>query len=220
MTAQSGAEPVVVLNKMDLCRDVGERVAAARQVAPGAAVIACSAREGTGLEGLAELVAPHRTAALLGSSGAGKSTILNWLLGEDRLRTGEVRAADSRGRHTTTHRELALLPGGGILIDTPGLRELQLWTGEESVEQAFSELRAAAASCRFRDCSHAGEPGCAVRAAIEAGEMAPERLESYQKLVSEARRHEALSDRLAAREQKRKVKQIHRAIRQHYRLKE
>jgi ribosome biogenesis GTPase len=219
VTAESGAAPVVVLNKADVCSDVPERTAKAREVAAGAPVVTCSALEASTLEQLTPFLEPGRTVALLGSSGVGKSTIVNCLISEQRLRTSEVIASTSRGRHTTTHRELVLLPGGGILIDTPGMRELQLWAGEESVESTFDEIAELAVSCRYRDCSHTAEPGCAVQAAVNDGAILPERLHSFHKLMSEARRHEATIDALAAQEQKRKLKQLHRAAKLHYKLK-
>jgi len=176
-------------------------------------VVVGSAREPEGLAQLRGYLAHGRTVALLGSSGAGKSTIANRLAGQELLRTGEVRQSDGRGRHTTTHRELILLPGGGALIDTPGMRELQLWAGEDSIERAFDEIAGLAAGCRYRDCAHEGEPGCAVRRAIEEGRLDAARFASYRKLKGEARRHELLADPLAAREQKRRWKIIHKAMR-------
>jgi len=140
-------------------------------------------------------------------------------MGEERLRTNEVRESDSRGRHTTTHRELAPLAAGGALIDTPGMRELQLWAGQDSVDRTFDEISEMATRCRFRDCSHAGELGCAVEAAVLDGTIGAERWESYRKLAAEVRRHEAMSDRLAAQEAKRRLKAMHRACKEIYRNK-
>jgi ribosome biogenesis GTPase / thiamine phosphate phosphatase len=213
LAVESGAQPVVVLNKADVHPDVPGAMAAARETARGVPVVTCSARESSGLDALAPWLGHGRTVALLGSSGVGKSTIVNRLLGEERLATREVRESDSRGRHTTTRRELIPLALGGALIDTPGMRELQLWAGQESVETAFDEIARFAAECRYRDCSHSGEPGCAVAAAVEAGQVSPERWQSYGKLVAEARHHEAMTDRFAALEQKRKWKRIHKAVR-------
>jgi ribosome biogenesis GTPase len=179
-------------------------------------VVSLSAREGDGLDSLTAFLAPGRTVALLGSSGVGKSTIVNRLIGEDRLPTAQVRSSDSRGRHTTTRRELLPLAEGGALIDTPGMRELQLWAGQESVGRAFEEIAEIGAACRYRDCSHSGEHGCAVAQALEEGTITRERWESYRKLLGEARRHEHLTDPLTAQEYKRKLKVMHRAIKEHY----
>ncbi len=218
LAAASGAEAVIVLNKADLCSDVARCVAEAESVAGGVPVVACSAAAGT-VESLTAFLAPERTVALLGSSGAGKSTIVNRLLGEERFRTGAVRDSDSRGRHTTTHRELVALPQGGALIDTPGMRELQLWASDEDVDQVFDDVASLAAGCRFGDCSHNGEPGCVVDEALARGALDPARLASYRKLQAEAQRHERLADPLAALEHKRKWKAIHKAARRFYKSK-
>ena len=216
LAAESGASAVVVLNKADLCDDLPARLAGTAAVATGRPVVSLSARDGDGLEGLTAFLAPGRTVALLGSSGVGKSNIVNRLLGEERLPTAEVRPSDSRGRHTTTRRELVPLAHGGALIDTPGMRELQLWAGQESVGRAFEEIAEIGATCRYRDCSHSGEQGCAVARALEDGTIASERWESYRKLLGEARRHEHMTDPLAALEHKKKLKAMFRAQRQHY----
>jgi ribosome biogenesis GTPase len=216
LASESGAQPVVVLNKADLCSDLPVRLAETRSVARDAPVVTASARTATGIDGLTGFLLPGRTVALLGSSGVGKSTLVNRLVGEERLRTNDVRESDSRGRHTTTHRELVPLPGGGALIDTPGMRELQLWAGQDSVDRTFDEISAFAARCRFRDCSHAGEHGCAVEAAVRDQSISPERWESYRKLAAEARRHELLTDPLAARLAKRKLKTMHKAQKEIY----
>jgi ribosome biogenesis GTPase len=190
LALESGADPVVVLNKADICADLPARIAEAAIAAGAAPVIPASTRSAGGLDALRTYLAPGRTVALLGSSGVGKSSIVNALLGEERLSTAEVRASDSRGRHTTTRRELVLLPEGGALIDTPGMREIQLWAGEDAVEAAFDEIAVLAAACRFADCRHQGEPGCAVAAAVERGDLVPERLASFRKLAAEARGHD------------------------------
>jgi ribosome biogenesis GTPase / thiamine phosphate phosphatase len=213
LAAESGAQPVIVLNKRDLCADLSARVAATRAVSAGAPVVTASTVADGGLDELRAHLAPARTIALLGSSGVGKSSIVNGLLGQDRLPTAAVREHDSRGRHTTTHRELIPLPEGGALIDTPGMRELQLWAGEDSIDLVFDDVARFAAACRFRDCMHAGERGCAVQQAVEEGALDPARLTSYRKLQGEARRHEVLTNPLAALEEKRKWKIIHKAAR-------
>jgi ribosome biogenesis GTPase len=178
-----GVEPVVVLNKADLAVDPQRSVAEARHAARNARVLAVSARTGEGCEAIESLLGEGVTAVLLGSSGAGKSSLVNRLLREDMLVTGEVRESDSRGRHTTTHRELIMLPSGGALIDTPGLREIQLAVSPESLAATFDDIAALAARCRFGDCTHTAEPGCAVRDSVSAG-----RLASYHKLSREAAR--------------------------------
>lgn len=199
----SGADPVVVLTKADLVPDaepVAEEVAAA---APGAAVHAVSAATGLGMDAVWGYCRPGRTLALLGPSGSGKSTLTNALLGADHMATRELRA-DGKGRHTTAHRELVVLPGGGLVIDTPGLRSVGLTAADEAMELVFADVEELAAECRFGDCAHEGEPGCAVLAAVDSGELPERRLLSWRKLGKEAawmaRRQDA---RLAAEERAR-----------------
>lgn len=186
----SGAVPLVVLTKADVCGDVAAAEAEARAGAPFADVLAVSAIDGSGIDTLGDLLAAGSTAVFLGPSGAGKSTLVNSLLGEDRLDTGEVRGGDNKGRHTTSRRELVSLLSGACLIDTPGIRELGLWLDADAVEAAYSDLKAFADGCRFQDCRHEGEPGCAVRAAVENSDLDEKRLEGYLKLRHEAKAHE------------------------------
>ena len=179
---ESGAQPVIVLTKLDLCDDPTAPILEAESVAFGIPVLPVSNLTGEGLERLGSVLEPAHTVALVGSSGVGKSTLLNRLAGEELLATAAVRR-DGRGRHTTRHRELVQLPGGALLIDTPGLRGLQLWDG--ALDEAFSDLDTLAAGCRVTDCAHDTEPGCAVQVAIIAGELDPDRLASYRKLERE-----------------------------------
>ncbi|HKP79462.1 MAG TPA: ribosome small subunit-dependent GTPase A [Phenylobacterium sp.] len=199
---ESGAAPVVVLTKADLARDVEARVAEVAAVARGAPVLAISSKTGQGLEAVLAHLSPGRTAVLLGSSGAGKSTLLNALAGEERMSTGEIREADDRGRHTTTHRELVLLPSGGLILDTPGMRELGLWEADAGVAATFADIEALAGRCRFSDCAHGREPGCAVRTAIEAGDLDEGRWRSFQKLQAELAFERRKDDPRAAQENK------------------
>lgn len=219
LAGSAGAEPVVLLNKADLA-SVDEVESARGRVAsraPGATVLAASVRSGEGVEAIRAHIGPGRTAVVLGPSGAGKSTLVNGLLGGERQATGAVREDDRRGRHTTTHRELFLLPGGGMVIDTPGIRSLELSAGEDDLDAAFEDVAAIAVACRFADCGHAGEPGCAVAAAIAAGTLDPARVEGARQLAEEARRR-APARSVGAAELKRRDKMLARAIRHHERL--
>jgi ribosome biogenesis GTPase / thiamine phosphate phosphatase len=208
---ESGARPVILLNKADLQPNTAEWVSRTQKHAPGVPILALSALKRWGLESIHEHAKPGETAALLGSSGAGKSTLVNALLGENRQPTTEVREADSRGRHTTTRRELIPMPGDWLLMDLPGLRELQLWADPEQLDSAFSEIVELAAHCKFRDCTHQHEPGCAVR---RAG-LDPHRMESYQKLKRELAFLERQTDVHLARETKQRWKRIEKDVRRH-----
>lgn len=213
----SGATPVVLLNKADLCDDVEGRRVAAEFAAPGLDVVVLAAGAGDGLDRLRPLVRPGSTVVLVGSSGVGKSTIVNLLLGHERMTTGGVRDDDSRGRHTTTHRELVPLSEGGLLIDTPGLREIQLWDTGEGLSHGFSEIEDLARECQFRDCAHAHEPGCAVRAAVDDGTLDAGRYANYLKLQKEVayleqRRGEAgrLHEKQRGKELDRRIREVNR----------
>ncbi|GAB4526077.1 MAG: ribosome small subunit-dependent GTPase A [Haliangiales bacterium] len=209
---ESGARAVLVLNKLDLATDPERVLDEARALAAGVPVLAVSAACGRGLDSLREHLAPTQTAALVGSSGVGKSTLINWLSASERQKTAPVREHDGRGRHTTTHRELIVLPGEAILIDTPGMRALQLWTADDGLRTTFQDIEALAEACRFRDCGHGREPGCAVRRAVERKRLAPERLASYHSLRREIadlpahRRSEAIARVRAASNQLRRAR--------------
>ncbi len=185
LVADSGARGVVVLNKADLVDDVSPFVEKVRQLDPDVPIVATSMKQGGGVDALAPHIHPHETIALIGSSGVGKSTMINALAGEERQLTGEVRETDGRGRHTTTTRQLIAMPDGALMIDTPGMRELHLWGDASAIDDAFAEIDRLSDECKFRDCMHGDEPGCAVRAAVEAGEVSAERLASWRNLQAE-----------------------------------
>jgi ribosome biogenesis GTPase / thiamine phosphate phosphatase len=200
---EGGATPVIVLNKADLAYDLDTQIAETETVAFGVPVDVVSAETGEGLERLRRHLAGNRTVALLGSSGVGKSSIINRLLGREQFRIGDVRS-DGRGRHTTTHRELVAVPGGGVIIDTPGLRELQLWETDGGLDQAFVDIAELIAQCRFSDCEHRTEPGCAVKSALADGSLPAARWEGYQKLQRELARLERKLDPKLRSEQRKK----------------
>ena len=220
LVAESGARPHVLLSKADLAESPEDAVAEIRALAGTAAVHAMSVRSGLGLEAVRAALGPGQTGALLGSSGAGKSTLINHLLGHELLATGAVRASDSRGRHTTRHRQLVRLPHGGLLIDTPGMRELQLWTAPDAAETSFDDIEALAAGCHFTDCRHRTEPRCAVLAAVAEGQLDPGRLESFQKLQDEARSLTARQDVRARVQERAHNKTVARSLRQLYRTRD
>ncbi len=209
----AGAVPIVLLNKADLCADPAGVTESVRSRLPLVDVVAVSALEDAGLDQLSPYLRPAQTVALLGSSGVGKSTLVNRLLGAETLRVGAISEAHGKGRHTTTARQLVTLPGGALLIDTPGMRELQLWGDESAVAGAFDDIASLAAECRFADCGHGTEPGCAVQDAVNAGRLDADRLENFRRLGREAAFEERKRDKAVASESKRKWKQIHKAQR-------
>ena len=200
-TWESGAAPVVVLTKADLCEDVSSKQAEVETITMGVPILTTSAMDTDGYGQIMPYITEGRTVAFVGSSGVGKSTLINRLLGEERLATDGLRN-DDKGRHTTTHRELLLLPNGAMVIDTPGMRELGMWDAASGVEQTFGDIEELAARCRFRNCSHSGEPGCAVRAALESGHLDAGRWLSYQKLKNENSYAADSESYLAAKEKK------------------
>ena len=214
----SGAMPVIVLTKGDLVPDASEFVSAARGLAPGVDVITVSSQSEDGVMELQSLIPQRATIALLGSSGVGKSTLVNRLAGETLMRTGDV-DVDGRGRHTTTHRELRRLANGILIIDTPGMRELQLWSADAGLERVFDDIVELSLSCRFVDCAHAAEPGCAVTAAVSSGTLAAERLTSWRKLMRESARSRLEGDAVAASAERAKLRAMMRSVREIYRSK-
>lgn len=208
----SGATPVIVLTKADVCEDVANYVREVEQIALGVDVYVVSAISGEGIEALNAILLGGKTAALLGSSGAGKSTLTNALLMKDQMKVSDIREDDAKGRHTTTHRELVALPNGAFLIDTPGMRELQLWDQAQSLSTSFSDIEQLALQCRFRDCTHKREPGCAIRQAIDVGELQVDRLNSYFKLQRELAYMEQKTNSAAKLAEKRKWKQLSKSI--------
>lgn len=211
----SGAQPAIVLTKTDLCGDIASPVAEVERIALGVPILAVSNLTGEGVDSVAALVEPGRTAVLVGSSGVGKSSLLNRLAGAELQAVRDVRS-DGRGRHTTTHRELFLLPRGGLVLDTPGMRALALWDAADGLGEAFDDIERLAARCRFADCAHAGEPGCAIRTALESGALDRGRFESHRRLEREAAFQERRHDKLARSDERLRHRVITRELRRRY----
>jgi ribosome biogenesis GTPase / thiamine phosphate phosphatase len=216
LARESKASAVILLTKIDLCGEVGSAVADVHRVAGDSKVHALSGLTGQGVSAVKEHLIAGRTGALLGPSGVGKSTLINFLAGQEQQDVQPVRESDQKGRHTTTRRELICLPGGGLIIDTPGLRELQLWEGGEGLSESFEDVEALARNCRFTDCEHETEPDCAVREAIQSGLLDPLRLASHRKLEREVAWFARRLDARAEAEQRRKVKRLTRSLRAHH----
>jgi ribosome biogenesis GTPase / thiamine phosphate phosphatase len=213
----SRTRAVILLNKQDLCADSESMLQSVIQLAADTPVHRLSALYHEGLQALEPYLLPGQTLAVLGSSGAGKSTLINALMGNPLMETNGVRKGDQKGKHTTTHRQLLKLPQGALLIDTPGMRELQLWDASEGIGQTFAELEELALSCRFRDCNHEQEIGCAIQAAVQSGELDSGRLANFRKLSREDAHHKRKHSHLAQIEEKKRWKQIHKNLRQRYR---
>jgi len=210
---ESGARPVIVLNKTDICLEVSDRVAKTMSLAPGVPVLAVSATAGCGIEDILNHIAPGQTIAFLGSSGVGKSSIVNRLLGQSAQEVRETDSHTGRGLHTTSARQLFLLPSGSLIMDTPGMRELQVWSVDGGLDTAFEDIKALAEGCRFRDCSHQREPGCRVRAAVLHGELDALRLANYFKIRKEACYIELKRAHSANWVEKERWKKVARAVR-------
>ncbi|KAA3619993.1 MAG: ribosome small subunit-dependent GTPase A [Calditrichaeota bacterium] len=208
----SGSSPVIILNKADLCTDTDSFLAETEEIAFGVPVHLMSALNKEGLEQLQPYFEGHKTCALIGSSGVGKSTIINKIIGTDRQRVNELRPSMDKGMHTTTQRELIILPDGGLLIDTPGMREIQLWDADQGVAEAFEDVTEYAKNCRFRNCQHRQEPGCAVRNAVENGDIGSGRFQNFQKMQEELQQLKGKQELHARLEAKRQDKILHRAI--------
>ncbi|SEN33708.1 ribosome biogenesis GTPase [Paenisporosarcina quisquiliarum] len=215
----SGATPVVVLTKKDTCEDLEYYIKEVEAIAFGVDIFAVSSVTGEGIDLLGNLLAAHKTGALLGSSGVGKSSLINALSGVEVMAVNDIRTDDSKGRHTTTHRELTLLPQGGLLIDTPGMREFQLWDTSEGVSASFQDIEDLALACRFRDCQHVKEPGCAIQEAIYNGTLKRERYKSYVKLMRELAHIDRKNDAIAKKAETNKWKQIAKSQRNNYKKK-
>jgi ribosome biogenesis GTPase len=212
---ESGATPVVVLNKADLCSNIEQRLVEVEAIAIGVPIIVLSATQRQGIAFLQPYLQPGQTIALLGSSGVGKSTLTNQLKGEEVQAVQAVRHGDDHGRHTTTQRQLIPLPSGALIIDTPGMREIQIWCGREGLPETFAEIEALAQQCHFRNCQHDQEPNCAIQQALANGELDPKRFLNYQKLQRELRYLTRKQDQQANLAEKERWKKIHKSLRNH-----
>ncbi|WP_099156563.1 ribosome small subunit-dependent GTPase A [Virgibacillus ndiopensis] len=217
-TYESGATPVIVLTKKDEStpEDIIKVTTEVEEIAIGVPIICISSITGEGIDELMNYLPDQKTATLLGSSGVGKSTLVNALLGEVVQETKDIRETDSKGRHTTTHREMFILPNGALLIDTPGMRELQLWEGEAAIDTTFQDVEALVGECRFSDCQHDTEPGCRVQEALESGELSEERFQSYLKLQRELAYEKRKQDQKARLEEKNKWKKVSKSLKSKY----
>lgn len=219
LSKESGAQPVIVLSKADVCDDIDTKIKETELIADGIPVHVLSSITHRGVDELKHYFDENKTIAVLGSSGVGKSTYINVLLGGETLKTLEISSYKDKGHHATTRRELILIPSGGMIIDTPGMRELQLWDGGDGIENVFDDIEELISQCKFTDCRHNNEPGCAVKRAIKTGELDEKRYESYLKMKKEIRYFENRKDWKANFEEKKKWKKIHKQVKENYKMK-